>query len=84
MLLLHLLVGTGQRPDAGLTQADKTCTQLNFYLEIFKGGHLDFKGGQKPPLPLPLNETLITYEGLSLIQLRRYTTTGQIIFLEVC
>ena len=38
MLLLSLLVETGQLPGAGLTQADKTCIQLNFYLEILKGG----------------------------------------------
>ena len=44
MLLLSLLVETGQLPGAGLTQADKTCIQLNFYLEILKGGHLGFKG----------------------------------------
>ena len=50
---LSLLVETGQLPGAGLTQADKTCIQLNFYLEILKGGHLGFKGGQKPPLPPP-------------------------------
>ena len=48
MLLLSLLVETGQLPGAGLTQADKTCIQLNFYLEILKGGHLGFKEGQKP------------------------------------
>ena len=34
MLLLSLLVETGQCPGTGLTQADKTCIQLNFYLEI--------------------------------------------------
>ena len=50
MLLLSLLVETGQLHGAGLTQADKTCIQLNFYLEILKGG-------QKPPL-------LYTYIGL--------------------
>ena len=38
MLLLSLLVETGQFPSAGLTQADKTCIQLNFYLEILKEG----------------------------------------------
>ena len=53
MRLLSLLVETGQRSDAGLTQADNTCIQLNFYLEILKGVHLGFKGGQKP-----LNATL--------------------------
>ena len=58
MLLLSLLVETGQLPGAGLTQEDKTCIQLNFYLEILKGGQLGFKGGQKPPLH-PLNATLI-------------------------
>ena len=52
MLLLSLLVETGQLPGAGLTQADKTCIQLNFYLEILKG-HLGFKGGQKPPPAAP-------------------------------
>ena len=45
MLLLSLLVETGQRSEAGLTQADNTCIQLNFYLEILEGGHLGFKGG---------------------------------------
>ena len=53
VLLLSLLVETGQLPGASLTQAYKTCIQLNFYLEILKGGHLGFKGGQKPPLPPP-------------------------------
>ena len=47
MLLLSLLVETGQRSGAGLTQAEKTCIQLNYYLEILKGGHRGFKGGQK-------------------------------------
>ena len=42
MLLLSLLVETGQLPGAGLTLADKTCIQLNFYLEILKGGHMGF------------------------------------------
>ena len=51
MLLLSLLVETGQLPGAGLTQADKTCIQLNFYLEILKGEHLGFKGGKVPPAP---------------------------------
>ena len=51
VLLLSLLVKTGQLPGASLTQAYKTCIQLNFYLEILKGGHLGFKGGQNPPLP---------------------------------
>ena len=53
MLLLSLLVGTGQLPGASLTHADKTCIQLNFYLEILKGGHLGFKGGQNPPASNP-------------------------------
>ena len=58
MLLIYLLVETGQRPGVGLTQAEKTCIQLNFYLEIIKGGHLGFKGGgAKAPLS-PLNATL--------------------------
>ena len=61
MLLLSLVVETGQLRGASLTQADKTCIQLNFYLEILKGGHLGFKGGQKPPLT-PLNATLGRYE----------------------
>ena len=38
MLLLSLLIETGQRPGTGLTQEEKTCMQLNFYLEILKGG----------------------------------------------
>ena len=46
MLLLSLLVETGQLPGAGLTRVDKTCIQLNFYLEIVKGGHLGFKGSK--------------------------------------
>ena len=41
-MLLSLLVETGQHPGAGLTHADKTYIQLNFYLEILKGGHLAF------------------------------------------
>ena len=45
MLLLSLFVETGQCPGAGLTQADKTCIQLNFYLEILKGGEPGFQGG---------------------------------------
>ena len=52
MLLLSLLVETGRLPGASL-MADKTCIQLNFYLEILKGGHLGFKGGAKAPLPPP-------------------------------
>ena len=57
MLLISLLVETGQLPGAGLTQADKTCIQLNFYLEILKGGHLGFKGGggKSPPCPPKYN-----------------------------
>ena len=60
MLLLSLLVDTGQLPGTGLTQADKTCIQLNFYLDILKGEHLGFKvgGGKSPPAPPPLNATL--------------------------
>ena len=65
MLLLSLLVETGQLPGAGLTQADKTCIHLNFYLEILKGGHLGFKGGQSAP-PAPLNATLRGYGYASL------------------
>ena len=45
VLLLSLSVETGQLPGASLTQAYKTCIQLNFYLEILKGGHL----GLGPP-----------------------------------
>ena len=55
MLLLSLLTEKGQLPGAGLTQVDKTCIQLNFYLEILKGGTWVSRGGQKPP---PLNATL--------------------------
>ena len=44
MLLLSLLVETGQFPRAGLTQADKTFIQLHLYLEVLIGGHLGFKG----------------------------------------
>ena len=51
MLLLSLLVETGQLPGAGLTQAVKTCIQLDFYLEILKGAP-GFQGGQNPP-PAP-------------------------------
>ena len=43
MLLLSLLVETGQRPVTGLTQADKTCIEINFYLEILKGEIQPFK-----------------------------------------
>ena len=49
MLLLSLLVETGKLPGAGLTQADKTCIQLNFYLEILKGGTWVSRGGKSPP-----------------------------------
>ena len=49
MLLLSLLVETGQLPGAGLTQADKTCIQFNYYLEILKGGHLGLKAPLSPP-----------------------------------
>ena len=52
----YLLVETGQHLGAGLTQADKTCIQLNFYLEILKGGHLGFKAPLVPPPPV--NATL--------------------------
>ena len=58
MLFLSLLLETGQLPGAGLTQADKKCTQLNFYLEILKGGTWVSRGGKSPPCP-PLNATLI-------------------------
>ena len=52
MLLLSLLVETGQRPGAGLTQeADKTCIQLNLYLEILKGGTWVSRRVKSPPLP---------------------------------
>ena len=51
--LLSLLVETGQCPGAGLTWADKTCIQLNFNLEISKGGAPEFQGGQEPPAPPP-------------------------------
>ena len=50
MLLLSLFVETGQCPGAGLTQADKTCIQLNFYLEILKGGTWVSRGGGKKKL----------------------------------
>ena len=60
MLLLSLLVETGQHPGAGLTQADKTCIQLNFYFEILKG-HLGFKGGQKPPVNATLHTVPANY-----------------------
>ena len=46
MLLLSLLVETGHRPGAGLTQADKTYIQLNFYLDILRGAP-GFQGGAK-------------------------------------
>ena len=36
-MLLSLLVETSQRPGAGLTQADKICIQLNFYLGVASG-----------------------------------------------
>ena len=48
MLLLSLLVETGQHPGAGLTQANKTCIQLDFYLDILKGAP-GFQGGAKSP-----------------------------------
>ena len=51
MLLLSLLVETGQLPGAGLIQADKTCIQLNFYLEILKGGTWVSRGAKDPPAP---------------------------------
>ena len=75
MLLLSLLVETGQLPGAGLTQADKTCIQLNFYLEILKGAikllfgdsqgiKLLFGDSQKGApgfqVCLPLNTTLLS------------------------
>ena len=63
-MLLSLLVETGQRPGTGLTQADKTCIQLNFYLKILKGGHLGFKGGGgggKPPSPPKCNPEVYDY-----------------------
>ena len=53
MLLLSLLVETGQLPGAGLTQADKTCIQLNFYLEVLKGGTWVSREAKAPPAPLP-------------------------------
>ena len=64
MLLLSLLVETGQLPGAGLTQADKTCIQLNLYLKILKGGHLGFKGGQNPHLSTPALGYLWIHESL--------------------
>ena len=48
MLLLSLLVETGQLPGAGLTRADKTCIQLNFYLDILRGGTWVSRGGKSP------------------------------------
>ena len=56
MLLLSLLVETGQRPGAGLTQAEKTCIQLNFY--ILKGGTWVSRGGGGKKKTFPLNATL--------------------------
>ena len=58
MLLLSFFVETGQCPGAGLTQADKTCIQLNFYLEILKGGTWVSRGGQKPPNCNPGNSVV--------------------------
>ena len=67
---LYLLVETGQLPGAGLTQADKTCIQLNFYLEILKRGHLGFKGGAKAHPVLPkFNHEVYDYAVLLLISL---------------
>ena len=58
MLLLYLLVEIGQCPGTGLNQADKICIQLNFYLEILKGGTWVSKGGESPWPPPPLNATM--------------------------
>ena len=57
MLLLSLLVETGKLPGTGLPQADKTCIQLNFYLEILKGAPW-FQGVAKASPASPLNATL--------------------------
>ena len=65
MLLLSLLVETGQLPAAGLTQADKTCIQLNFYLEILKGGTWVSRGGKSPPAPLKCNPGIASMENLA-------------------
>ena len=65
MLLLSLLVETGQRLGAGLTQADKTCIQLNFYLKtLISRGAPGFQGGKSlPPLNAPpkCNPAIIWY-----------------------
>ena len=66
MLLLSLLVETGQLPGAGLTQADNTCIQLNFYLEILKGGNWVSRGGKSPPL----NATLVQHTLIQSADLR--------------
>ena len=58
MLLLSLLVETGQHPGVGLTQADKTCT-IKILFGDSQGEAHGFQGGQKPPCP-PLDGTLIT------------------------
>ena len=59
MLLLSLFVEPGQLPGTGLTQADKKCIQLNFYLEILKGGTWVSRGGgakaEPPPVPPKCN-----------------------------
>ena len=65
MLLLSLLVETGQLPGTGLTQADKTCTYTIKLLfgdsqgraHGFQGRAHGFQGGAKAPLP-PINATL--------------------------
>ena len=70
MLLLSLLVKTDQLPGVGLTQADKTCIQLNFYLEIIKGGTWVSRGAKAPPASL--NATLmIIFKHILLTRLSR-------------
>ena len=65
MLLLSLLVETGQLPGAGLTQADKTCIQLNFYLEILTWVSRGVKSPPAPPKCNPDN-TLTKYSSYSI------------------
>ena len=54
MLLLSLLVETGQLPGTGLTQAEKNMYTIKLLFGDSQGGAPGFQGGEKaPPAPPP-------------------------------
>ena len=62
MLLLSSLVETGQRPGAGLTQADKKITHVYNQTSIWRfsrGGTWVSRGDKRPPCPPKCNLGLL-------------------------